>query len=78
MSETETLDVIDLIMELFKGRRMCKDSMGNGLPALDLDYCAVRIYVDNDGNVNILPNQRWITLGNIHEKDILDRIKGCV
>ena len=56
---------------------MTKDEMGNGQPAFNLDRNMHRFYVDKEGDVNVY-NQNWVRLGNIHEKDILNRIKKSV
>jgi len=76
-------DAVDLIMMLFENRdfRIVKNS--NAIPVLDLcddipSSIRYRIYVDKNGYVKISPYNGWITLGNIHESDILDRIKNCI
>ena len=51
--------------------------MGNGTPALNVDYNAYRFYVDESGDIQLLCNQ-WVRLGNIHEPDIIDRVRKSI
>jgi hypothetical protein len=67
------MNAIDLLEELFKDNKPIRDTMGDGSPALNIDYNAYRFHVDENGDVKLICSQ-WVRLGNIHEPDILDRV----
>jgi hypothetical protein len=71
------MNAIDLLAELFKDNKPIKNTMGDGTPALNIDYNAYRFHVDKNGDINLLTGQ-WVKLGNICEPDIIDRVKKSI
>lgn len=72
----EKIDFIDVLAEELKDKHQVhKDSDHN---ILNLGFNAVSISLSDDGDISIYGMYKWFKLGNIHEPDIIDRIKGAI